>query len=300
MTGRLGHRPLTPHLFAAPALAVLVVFVGAPFALVVYLSFTHFTAFSDSPTWVGLANYREALDSDRFWACMANTAAYLLVTPVLAGLSLTAAMIVRTGLRGAGVLRVMLFLPVVTPAIVGALAWQLLLKDHGLLNSLLEMLGISPVPWLSRRPWTLISPMLVTLWKGFGFYMMIFLAGLIAVPRELEEAAAIDGGGRWTVFRHVVLPAIWPVVVLVSVVSSISALKVFDEIFVTVKGVPIEHQTIVPLVFNTAFEARGGDHGLASAIGILLFLVILAFSLVNMRLVQRRTRRASGAGGGGT
>jgi len=292
VTGRLAHRRLTPYLFVAPALALLAIFVGAAFIRVVYLSFTHFTAFSDAPLWVGFSNYSAALTSNRFWMALLNTAAYLLVTPALVALSLLAALIVHTGLRGSGALRVTLFLPVVTPAIVGALAWQLLLKDHGLLNAALASIGAEPIPWLTRRPWTLISPMLVTLWKGFGFYMMIFLAGLLAVPRELEEAAAIDGGGRWSIFRHVVLPAIWPVVVLVLVVSSISALKVFDEIFVTVKGVPIEHQTLVPLVFNTAFEARGGDHGLASAIGILLFLVILAFSIVNLRISRRKAAGA--------
>ncbi len=289
MRPRLAQRPWTPYLFIAPALAVLGVFVGAAFLRVIYLSFTRYNAFSDEPAWVGLENYRAALASERFWACLGNSAAYLLVTPALVVLSLLAAMLVRTGVRGAGALRVTMFLPVVTPAIVGALAWQLLFKDRGLFNTALAAFGVEGgVGWLTRRPWTQVSPMLVTLWKGFGFYMMIFLAGLLAVPRELEEAASIDGGGRWTVFRHVVLPAIRPVMVLVLVVSSISALKVFDEVFVTVKGVPIEHQTMVPLVFHTAFEARGGDHGLASAIGMLLFVLVLALSVVNLRMSRRK------------
>jgi hypothetical protein len=122
--------------------------------------------------------------------------------------------------------------------------------------------------------------MLVTLWKGFGFYMMIFLAALLAVPRELKEAMALDGGGRWLTFRHVVLPAIWPVMTLVIIISSVSALKAFDELFVTIGGAPIEHKTIVPLVYQTAFEESA--FGAASAVGVMAFVVILAFSMLNL------------------
>jgi putative chitobiose transport system permease protein len=109
----------------------------------------------------------------------------------------------------------------------------------------------------------------------------------------LREAASLDGAGRLGVFRHVVLPGIWPVVVLVFIISSISALKVFEELFVTVRGAAIEHQTVVPLIYDTAFER--GDYGLACAIGITLFVVVLAFSLVNLRLSQRRAGEGGGA-----
>lgn len=285
------HAPWTPIAFMAPALAVLTVFFLLAFAQVVYYSFTRYTAFT-GPDYVGLENYKNLLSSTRFWRCVGNSALYLLVTPALIALSMGAALIVHSGLRGLGWLRLILFLPVVTPTIVAALAWRLLLENDGLLNAGLRGLGADGVAWLTKQPWTLISPMLVTLWKGFGFYMMIFLAGLLAVPRELEEAARLDGASRLGVLKSVVLPSLWPVMTLVAIVSSISALKVFDEIYVTVKGVPIEHQTGVPLVYFTAFEI--GDFGLASATGILLFIVILALSLVNLRLTRRRAE-AGGA-----
>lgn len=264
---------------------MLGVFFLIAFAQVVYYSFTRYTAFA-GPDFVGLDNYRRLLASERFWRCVANSGLYLLVTPVLIALSMGAALVVHSGLRGLGWLRLVLFLPVVTPTIVAALAWRLILENDGLLNAGLRGVGADGVAWLTRQPWTLISPMLVTLWKGFGFYMMIFLAGLLAVPKELEEAARIDGASRLGVLRNVVLPSLWPVMTLVAIVSSISALKVFDEIFVTVKGVPIEHQTGVPLVYFTAFEV--GDYGLASATGILLFVFILALSLINLRLTNKR------------
>lgn len=279
------HHAWTPIAFLAPAGLVLGVFVVMAFVQVIGYSFTRYTAFQ-GPDFVGLENYSRLLSSDRFWRCLGNSGLYLLVTPALIGLSLSAALIVHSGLRGLGWLRLALFLPVVTPTIVAALAWRLLLQDQGVIGSLVSSATGHKVGLLTQYPWTLMSPMLVTLWKGFGYYMMIFLAGLLAVPKELEEAARIDGASRMGVLWHVVVPSLWPVVTLVGMVSSISALKVFDELYVTVKGVPIEQQTGVPLVYDWAVER--GDYGMASAVGIALFVVILAFSLVNLRLSQRK------------
>jgi putative chitobiose transport system permease protein len=285
----LAQRWWTPWVFLTPALAVFGVFFLWAMVQVAYYSLTRYTPFSTGgPEWVGLENYARLLASDRFWWCLLNSGLYLLVTPALIVASLGAALVVEAGLRGTrSWLRVVLFLPVVTPTIVAAIGWQAVLAERdGVVNSVLRWMGVGGVPWLTEWPWTLVSAMLVTLWKGFGFYMMVFLAALLAVPRELREAASLDGAGRVGVFRHVVLPGIWPVVVLVFIISSISALKVFEELFVTVRGAAIEHQTVVPLIYDTAFER--GDYGLACAIGITLFVVVLAFSLVNLRLSQRR------------
>lgn len=279
-------RGLTPYLFLAPALAVLGVFVLWAMVQVVFYSFTRYTAFT-GPDPVGLDNYRQLMGDGRFWFCLVNSFLYLLVTPAVILLSLQSALVVHAGLRYAKGLRVLLFLPVVTPAIVAAVAWRILLKeDQGLLNSALGSVGIGPIGWLSAKPWTLISAMLVTLWRGFGYYMMIFLAGLVAVPRELEEAATIDGAGRGRVLWHVTMPALRPLITLVVVISSISALKVFDELYVTIRGAPISHQTAVPLIYDTAFERA--DYGYASAIGVVLFLVVLVFSLIQLRLTGER------------
>lgn len=253
---------------------------------VLIYSFTRYTAFR-GPDFVGFANYRRILASHLFWACVGNSFVYLLVTPAIMVLSLGAAMVVHSMMRFSKSLRALLFLPVVTPTIVAAVAFRIVFnEDSGLLNWLLSKTPIGPIRWLSEYPFTLISAMIVTLWKGFGYYMMVFLAGLIAVPRELEEAATIDGAGRWGVFRHVTLPAIRPVLILVAMISSISALKVFDEIFVTIHGAPEAHKTVVPLIYNVAFE--NGDYGYASAIGIVLFVIILILSLVNLHVTRER------------
>ena len=283
--GRFSLRPgsLTPYLFLLPAIAVLGVFFVGAFVQVVYYSFTTYTAFSP-PEFVGLDNYQRVFADERFWWCLLNSFIYLLVTPALILISLAAALIVRHSIRTGRWLRLLFFLPVVTPTIVAAVAWRLLFEDQGLINSIIALAGLDPIGWLTQRPWTLITAMTVTLWKGFGFYMMIFIAGLLAVPKELEEACSLDGAGPVRSFFAVVLPTIWPVVVLVGIISSISALKVFDELFVTIKGTPIEHQTVVPLVYEVAFVQGTGDFGLACAMGLVLFAIILVFSVVNLRL----------------
>lgn len=277
-------RGLTPYLFLLPAGSILGVFVLWAMVQVFFYSFTRYTVFR-GPDVVGMENYSRLLADERFWFCLVNSFLYLLVTPAVIALSLQAALVVHAGLRWAKGLRVLLFLPVVTPAIVAAVAWRLLLNENsGLLNSALELINLGPVYWLSEKPFTLISAMLVTLWRGFGYYMMIFLAGLVAVPRELEEAATIDGANRAHVLWHVTLPALRPLITLVVVISSISALKVFDELYVTIRGAPISHQTAVPLIYDTAFER--GDYGYASAIGVVLFFVVLIFSLIQLRLTR--------------
>lgn len=279
------HRWWTPYAFVLPACAVLGVFVGLSFARSVWYSLTRYTPFQE-PEFVGLENYRRLIADDRFWACLFNSGVYLLVTPVLIVLSLWAAMVLRAQIRGERWFRVLLFLPVVTPTIVGSAAWRLVLGEQGLLNAMLGGLGLGPFSFLTSYPLTLVSPMLVTVWKGLGFYMMVFLAALMGVPRELEEAAELDGAGRLGVLRHVVLPTIRPVIVMVAVISSISAMKVFDELYVTVKGVPVEHQTVVPLVYDWAVER--GDYGMASAVGMALFVIVLVLSVINLRLTRSR------------
>jgi putative chitobiose transport system permease protein len=280
------YRAWTPYLFLLPACAILGVFVIAAMVQVLAYSFTRYTAFR-GPDFIGLENYRRIFGSYVFWWAVANSFFYLIVTPVIMALSLGAAMVVHAGLRFAKGLRAILFLPVVTPTIVAAVAFRLVFnEDSGLLNWFLSKTFIGPLPWLSKYPYDLVSAMIVTLWKGFGYYMMIFLAALLAVPRELEEAATIDGAGRVGVFWHITLPALRPILVLVAIISSISALKVFDELFVTIQGAPESHKTVVPLIYNIAFE--NGDYGYASAIGIVLFVIILIFSLINLRVMRER------------
>ena len=280
------HHPAAPYLLLLPALAVLGVFLIGSAAQVVYYSLGSYNPFKNTYEFVGVSNYARLLGDEVFWRALSNAFLYLLVTPVLILVSLVCALIIDSRIKGSPLLRLLFFLPVVTPTIVAAVAWRLLLNEEsGLLNAAVGLVGLGPVNWLTTHPFTLISAMLVTLWKGFGFYMMVFLAALVAVPSELKEAAAIDGAGRLGTFLNVTLPTLRPTIVLVSIISSISALKVFDELYVTVRGVPPEQQTVVPFVYSLAFERN--DFGLACAAGLTLFVVILAFSLLNLWLTRR-------------
>ena len=295
VTGRRGLGDAArPYLYVLPAALVLGVFFFGSFAQVVQYSLGTFNPFDRSYAFTGFENFRVLFADERFWACLLNSFLYLLVTPLIVAISLGCALIVHSGVRGAGMLRLLYFLPVVTPTIVAAIGWRILFnEDDGLLNAMavpaVAVLNAVSGPdaaemprWLTERPWTLIVPMVVTLWKGFGFYMMIFLAALLTVPRELEESAALDGAGPFGRFVHVTLPSIWPTMTLVLIISSVSALKVFDEIFVTVRGVPVDHQTAVPYVYHTAFVE--GVFGVSSAAAVVLFVVLLLFSMLNLWL----------------
>jgi ABC-type sugar transport system permease subunit len=280
------HHPAAPWIFLALPVLILALFAIAPTLQVIYYSFTRYTAFS-GPDWIGLDNYRRLIHGNRFWFCIQNSFIYLLVTPAIMALSLGAAIVVHNLARGGNWVRVLLFLPVVTPAIVAAMSFRVLFNESdGLINTALRAIGLEPIGWLTKYPWTLISAMIVTLWKGFGYYMMVFLAGLLAVPRELEEAATIDGAGRYRSFWHITLPSLRPVLALVATISSIGALKVFDELFVTIQGAPISHQTAVPLIYRTLAEE--GEYGLAAAQGVVLFVIILVFTLVQLRVQRER------------
>ena len=287
---RLG---LHPYLYMLPALLVLGVFFFGSFAQVIWYSLGVFNPFTQAFEFKGLDNYRTLFADQRFWWCLANSFLYLLITPALVAVSLSCALIIDAKVKGSILLRFLFFLPVVTPTIVAAIAWRILFNEE---SGLLTM-GAEPIVaalnaacntdfntprWLTERPWTLISPMIVTLYKGFGFYMMIFLAALLNVPSELKEAASLDGAGRFGSFFHVTLPAIWPTMTLVLIISSISALKVFDELFVTVRGVALRQQTAVPYVYEVAFGE--GSFGVASAAGVIIFAVLLVFSIVNLKL----------------
>lgn len=276
-----------PWLFLAPALAALGTFVFYPAVRIFWLSF-HDYSFVSEAVWVGLRNYARLFTDETFRYALLNSFLYLLVTPVLVVAALAVAFLLDTGARGVRFFRGLYFLPVVTPMIVVGILWGWLLnEDVGLVNYALTALGLTEakVPWLTAYPLNLFATMFVTAWKGLGYFAVIFLAGLTTIPKELEEAAALDGAGRWGVLWHVKVPLLKPSIALVAVISSISALKVFDELYVMIPGAPAAEKTLVPLVYNTAFlDFR---LGYASAISVVLFVLTLAFSFLNLRFWEK-------------
>ena len=285
MRSGLANPGLWPFVFLAPAVVFLATFVFYPAVRILWLSFQDYSFVTDA-VWVGFENYARLVGDEPFRYALMNSFIYLLVTPVLVVLALGVALLLDTGARGVTFFRSLYFLPVVTPMIVVGILWGWLLnEDVGLVNYAIVSMGGEKVPWLTEYPLNLVATMGVTAWKGLGYFAVIFLAGLAGVPKELEEAAALDGANAWQRLWNVKVPTLRPQIALVSVISSISALKVFDELYVMIPGAPAAEKTLVPLIYQTAFlDFR---LGYASAISVVLFVVTLAFSLVNLRMWEK-------------
>jgi putative chitobiose transport system permease protein len=290
MTRRLS---LTPYLFLAPALVLIAVFVVYPIGAVIYYSFTDFDVVRP-PVFVGLDNYRQLIDDPTFWKALGNSIVYLVATPTLIALSIALAIVVNRQLRGIHVFRAIYYIPAVAGSIAIGISWRWLFDRNGFLNGVLVWLGVldQPIQWLTTPTLVLPIAILLTIWAGVGYYAVIFLAGLQNIPEELYDAARIDGCNDFQKHRHVSLPGLRPQVVFVAIISSLAALKVFDEVFILTNrtgGILDSGVTVVFYLWKQAFNLSHA--GYASAIAIVLLVLTLAFSVVNVRLLERGSER---------
>ncbi|MEO1148375.1 MAG: sugar ABC transporter permease [Cyanobacteria bacterium J06638_22] len=310
---RLWHRPaliqsLTPYLFLAPALLILGLTVFYPAVRAFLLSFTRYEFdITQPPIWVGLDNFQRLLTDDVFWITLGNTLLYLVcVVPLLVVLPLLLAILVNRTLPGIHWFRAAYYTPVIISMVVAGIAWNWLYTENGLFNQFLSWLATGMLDWLPATdrlmplftwlvvlqegiPWltspglALFSVMAVTVWKGLGYYMVIYLAGLQAIPKDLYEAAAIDGSDGWQKHWDITIPLMRPYLLLVGVISAIAATKVFEEVFVMTQGGPRNSsKTIVYYVYEEAFENL--EISYACTIGLVLFLIILALSILRLTL----------------
>lgn len=283
----------TPYLFLAPALALIAVFVLYPIGAVVYYSFTSWDIVRP-PVFVGLDNYQQLLADETFWKALTHSIIYLLVTPTIIAMSIVMAIIVNRKLRGIHIFRALYFVPAVSGSIAIGIAWRFLFDRNGIINSILITLGVihDPVQWLSDPGLVLPIAMLLTIWAGVGYYSVIFVAGLQNIPEELYDAALIDGCSDFQKHWHVSLPGLRPQIAFVAVISSLAALKVFDEIYVLTNrtgGILDSATTIVFYLWKQAFV---NEHaGYAAAIAMVLLVLTLLFSIVNVRLLERGQER---------
>ncbi len=277
--------------FALPFSALFTVFLLGPVIASLAMSFTDIrSADVRDPlavTPIGFGNYVRLLQDEQFVRAAGNTAIVVLAgLPLTVVLGLAAALGLNSGLiRFRGVFRVGYYLPVVTSIVAIAVVWRFLLQpDSGLLNSLLRLVGIEGPNWLANPSTALPAVIAMIVWRGLGFQMVIFLAGLQAIPQELYEAARIDGAGRWAQFRHVTLPALRPTLLFVTVIGSIGLLQVFEEPFVMTRGGPLgSTQTVA---FSVYSQFSFGNYGYASAMSYLLFVVIVVLSILWFRLLR--------------
>lgn len=286
-------RSLTPYLFLAPALTVLGLTVFWPAIQALYLSFTSYGFdVTQSPSWIGLENFQDLLGDRTFWITVKNTLLYLIgVVPILAILPLLLAILVNQKLLGIRWFRVAYYTPVVISMVVAGIAWRWLYAENGLFNQILSGLGLveNGIPWLTSPALALPSVMLVTIWKGLGYYMVIYLAGLQTIPTDLYEAAAIEGSDGWRKHWDITFPLMRPYIFLVTVISAIAATKVFEEIYIMTQGGPLNSsKTIVYYVYELAFQEL--ELSYACTVGLALFLVILTLSI--LRLISDRSEVA--------
>ncbi|MCY4332336.1 MAG: sugar ABC transporter permease [Cyanobacteria bacterium MAG CAR1_bin_15] len=281
-------RSATPWLFLMPALLLLSLSVLIPAVWALLMSFTRSGLDVSEPlTWVGLSNVRRLLADAAFRQVLATTVLYLagVVPPIVAG-SLGLAILVNRKLPGIRLLRAAYYTPVLVSIVVAAIAFRWLYGENGLLNGLLvTWLGTDPIGFLTDPRLALVSVMVVTFWKGIGYYMVIFLAGLQGIPTELYEAAALDGCRGWRVHLHITLPLLRPYVVLVAVISAIAATKVFEEVFLMTQGGPAgSTRTLVYYVYDQAF--RELDISYACTVGLALFLLVMVLTLLRFSMAQ--------------
>lgn len=276
-----------PYLFLAPAAIILILFFFIPFLESFVLSFQSYRNDIYNPQWVGLENYIKLFHAPIFWKTLTNTFIYLIgVVPLLVVFSLIIAILVNQKLRGIKLFRVVIYIPVIVSIVVAGIAWKWIYADNGILNYLMSLFNLSKIGWLTDPRFALYSVMAVTVWKGLGYYMVIYLAALTGVPKDLYEASDIDGANIFQKHLAVTVPHLMPTITLVSVISSISAMKAFVEIYVMTQGGPLNaSKTIVYYIYQRAFENL--DMGYASAAGMVLLVIVMVMSIINVKFFEK-------------
>jgi putative chitobiose transport system permease protein len=279
------NRTLTPYVFLFPALLILAVASFWPVLQAIYLSFTDYDIIG-APNFIGLKNYEQLWRDQLFWKVLFNTLIYMVVVvPSLVVLPLFLAILVNQKLRGIQFFRAAYYVPVIVSVVVAGIAWKWIYAENGLLNYFTSIFTSVKIPWLTNPSTAIFAIIAVTIWKGLGYYMVIYLAGLQTIPQDLYEAAAIDGSDGWRKHFDITIPMLKPYIVLVTVISAIAAMKVFEEVYVMSRGGPANSsKTVVYYLYEKGFSSL--EMGYASAIGVVLFLVVFLLSVISVRSVD--------------
>lgn len=281
------YKKYIPYLFLLPALVLLCIFFFIPFFQTFLISLKDFSDIYN-PNWVGFENYSLLFKSKEFYTTLFNTFLFLImVVPFLSVFPLIVAIFINQKIKGITLYKILIYIPVVISIVVVAIAFKWLYAQEGILNYLMQILHIPAIGWLTDTKFAMFSVALVTIYKGIGYYMMIYLSSLIGVPKDLYEAAEVDGANEISKHLTVTIPHLMPTIALVVTVSSISALKVFAEIYVMTKGGPLNStKTIVYYIYERAFENL--DLSMASCASVVLLAIILVFSFINITFFENK------------
>ncbi|MCA9907376.1 MAG: sugar ABC transporter permease [Anaerolineae bacterium] len=278
------------YLFILPSLIHILAFLLVPLIFSFFLSFRDWTrpTFTDAP-YIGLGNYEFLLGDRRFWQAMGNSAYYTaLAVPLGMAFSLAIALVMNQKLRGVYLFRTLFFMPVVSSWVAVSIIWLTLLDPNvGIVNYVLSWFGLPAINWLGDPRSAMPAIVLIAIWKSAGFNMVIWLAGLQAIPKELYEAAAIDGANRWQTFWRLTLPLLAPTSFFLAVTGVIGSFQVFTPVYVLTRGGPLDStNTAVYHIYRRAFQEF--DFGYASAQSWVLFAVIFIATLIQLIYVRRR------------
>ncbi|AZB41686.1 sugar ABC transporter permease [Bacillus sp. FJAT-42376] len=286
---RWGMKLLTPWLFLLPAILILGIFLILPILEAFKWSFLDYKIIADTGEFVGLANFKEIFTDKNFWLALINTLVFLaIVLPLNIFLPMILAVLVNQKIKGVGTFRILYYLPVITPMVVAALMWKMLYSQSGLISKFLVSIGVfdSPTNLLVQSSTALAAVAAITVWKGLGYYMIIYLAGLQSIPKDVYESASIDGASLFQQFRHITVPMLVPSITLVSVMTIIAGMKVFEEIALTTNGGPSGATTTLVMYIYEKFKSL--DVSIASAAGLVLLVLAIAASLLQMKLTSKR------------
>lgn len=290
---RGGHSRLTSWVLFSPWVVSFALFGLYPFAFSLVASFTDYSPIRASGArFVGFGNYLDALRDPTFWHALGNTAVFVVGTiPFTTAIALLLALAVQPAFRGRTIFRVGFFLPSVVSVVVLSLVFKALYARTGSLNALLAWLHLPTPAWLLDPNLALPAIMAMDVWAASGYYMIVMLAGLEAIPRELYDAAELEGAGAWERFVSITLPLLKPTLLFVLVVNTVRSLQIFAEVFVMTRGGPLGHTTTV--VYYLYEQAFSRFHlGYASAVAYLLFVISLGLAWAQMKLVGAREQAA--------
>lgn len=291
-------RSINAYAYIAFPLAILMVFSLAPTVLGFALSFFQWDG-GGTPTFVGLRNFEALFGDHRFGPALSNTLVYVIasVPPAVLIAFMLAVAVHAPWFRGKALVRTLLFMPTIVSIVAIGFVWRWVLDDQtGLLNWALapicSLFGVEPPNWLNEGPWPLVWVIVISVWRNIGFCLVLYLAALASVDDALYEAAELDGASRWDSIRHVTWPQVAPMTVFLIVTGVISALQVFDIVFV-MSGRQVGTNVTV-LNYEIFNQFRGGQLGYAAAIGVVIFLITALATAAQLGLTARRQRAAVG------
>ena len=278
---------LMPYLFIAVPMISFLLFVFIPMLVSFWWSLNDYSGLQP-PIFVGLANYIDLFTSDKYFLqALRNTTLFVLLGMGIGPtLGLLTALLLNQKVRFQSIFRTAYYLPVMTSLVVVSTIWVMLYNQNGLFNSVLTTLGLRPVGWLSDPKVALLSVAIASIWQGFGFETVIFLAALQSIPRELYEAAMMDGANAFQKFRYITLPSLRYVIAFIYIYGIIGSYQVFDQVFVMTSGGPVHStSTVVYYLFGRFQDLRLGQ---ASAIAYILFAILMIFSYIELRMSREK------------